>query len=84
MSPATPTMQSLLENKPLEPDEIHALVALMENRATTAQPVSAGAPMISFAVLGLLGAALILFVFDSLWNKRLRAVRRSLVDDNKI
>ncbi|MGI9519078.1 MAG: c-type cytochrome [Pirellulaceae bacterium] len=83
-SPATPTMQSLLRDQPLEPDEIHALVALFESRAAKSQPEPVGASMVSFAILGLLGAALILFVFDSLWNTRLRSVRRALVADSKI
>jgi mono/diheme cytochrome c family protein len=83
-APATPTMQSLLKDKSLEADEIHALVALMENRAATSQPQPVGASMVSFAILGLMGAALILFVFDSLWKTRLRSVRRTLVEDSKI
>lgn len=83
-APATPTMQSLLKDKPLEPDEIHAIVALMENRAATSQPEPVGASMVSFAILGLLGSALILFGFDSLWKNRLRSVRRTQVDNAKI
>ena len=83
-APATPTMQSLLKDKPLEADEIHAIVALMENRAATSQPESRGAPMVSFAILGLLGSVLVLFVFDSLWKNRLRSVRRTQVENAKI
>ena len=83
-APATPTMQSLLKDKPLEADEIRAIVALMENRAATSQPESRGAPMVSFAILGLLGSTLILFVFDSMWKNRLRSVRRTQVEDSKI
>lgn len=83
-APATPTMQSLLKDKPLEPDEIHGLVALLENRAVKSQPEPLGASMVSFAILGLLGAALALFVFDSIWKMRLQSVRRALVEDSKI
>lgn len=83
-APATPTMQSLLKDKSLETDEIHALVALMEDRAANSQPQPTGASMVSFSILGLLGTALILFVFDSLWKTRLRSVRRALVEDSKI
>lgn len=83
-APATPTMQSILKDKPLEADEIHALLALMENRAVKDQPRPIGASIVSFAILGLLGSTLALFVFDSLWKSRLRSVRRALVEDSKI
>lgn len=83
-APATPTMQSLLKGKSLEPDEIHALVALMENRAAKRQPQPVGASMVSFSILGLAGSVLLLFVFDSFWKTRLRSVRRALVEDSKI
>jgi mono/diheme cytochrome c family protein len=84
MAPATPTMQALFKDKPLEPDEIHAIVALMQNKAAKSQPEPVGASMVSFAILGLLGSALTLFVFDSVWKTRLRSVRRTLVEDSKI
>lgn len=83
-APATSTMQSLLQDHPLEPDEIHALVALMESRASKSQPEPVGASMVSFGIMGLMGATLILFVFDSLWKNRLRSVRRTLVNDSKL
>lgn len=84
MAPATPTMQALLKDTPLEPDEVHALVALMQNRAAKSQPEPVGASMVSFAILGLLGSALTLFLFDFLWKTRLRSVRRAMVEDSKI
>ena len=60
------------------------IVALFENRAAKSQPEPAGAAMVSFAILGLLGAVFVLFVFDSLWKTRLSSVRRALVEDAKI
>jgi len=84
MAPATPTMQALLKDNPLEPDEVHAIVALMQNRAAKSQPEPIGASMVSFAILGLLGTSLSLFVFDSLWKTRLRSVRGALVEDSKL
>lgn len=83
-APATSTMQSLLQDKPLDPAEIHALVALLENEAATSQPKPVGASMVSFGILGLMGSALILFVFDFLWKNRLRSVRQTMVDEAKI
>lgn len=84
MAPATPTMQALLKDKPLEPDEVHAIVALMENRAAKSEPEPVGASMVSFAILGLMGSVLALFVFDYCWTTRLRSVRRAMVEDSKI
>lgn len=84
MAPATPTMQALMKDHPLEPDEVHSLVALMQDRAANSQPEPVGASMVSFAILGLLGSAFTLFVFDSVWATRLRSVRRTLVDESKI
>ncbi|MBI2434766.1 MAG: cytochrome c [Candidatus Hydrogenedentes bacterium] len=79
-SPATPTMQSLLRNAPLRPDEIHSLAALFEDSAKTGTPVQPAALRLSFVLLGLGGAVLILVLFDFLWKGRLRAVRRPLVE----
>jgi mono/diheme cytochrome c family protein len=84
MAPATPTMQALLKDHPLEADEVHAIVALMEDRAAKSQPEPMGASMVSFAVLGLLGTALALFVFDSLWKTRFRSARRVMVEDSRL
>ncbi len=84
MAPATPTMQALLKDKPLEADEVHAIVALMHNRASKSQPEPVGGSMVSFAIFGLLGTAFTLFLFDFLWKTRLRSVRHAMVEDSRI
>ena len=84
MAPATPTMKSILQGRRLEPDEIYALVALLENRAMGSQPEPVGASMVSFSIMGLLGSCLVLFMFDHLWKFRHRSMRRQLVDDCKL
>lgn len=82
-APAMPTMQSILRDNPLDPTEIHALVALFEDRAKHGQQVgSLGA--LNFALLGLGGAALALVLFDLIWKARFRAVRRTLVQENQL
>lgn len=83
-APATPTMQSLLAEKKLEPDEIKSLLALFEDRATKREPDPPGPAMVGFSIIGLIGVLLVLFLFDSFWSNRLRSIRRKMVDDAKI
>lgn len=84
-APATPTMGAMLRNKALRPEEIHALTALFEDTARQGAPATTAAPaQLSFLLLGLGGAALVLAVFDMLWKERLRAVRRPLVQASKL
>jgi mono/diheme cytochrome c family protein len=82
-SPATPTMQSVLRNTPLDPAEVHSLVALFEDRAKQGQPPSTVAAL-NFSLLGVGGTALILVLFDMVWKGRFRAVRRPLVQENQL
>ncbi|MCC6699764.1 MAG: cytochrome c [Candidatus Hydrogenedentes bacterium] len=83
-SPATPTMQSVLRDNPLRPDEIHVLVALFEDTAKNGTPVQVTVAQLSFLLLGLGGAVLLLVAFDFIWKGRLRAVRRPLVQAAKL
>ncbi len=84
VAPATPAMQHLLQDKPLEADEVHAIVALMADRAANSQPQSMGASMASFSLLGVFGSLLTLVLFDFLWKARFRSVRRTMVDNSKL
>lgn len=83
-APATPTMQSVLRNTPLQPDEINALAGLFEDRAKQGAPVQAGVTQLTFSLLGLGLSALALVLFDVIWKGRFRAVRRSLVEASKL
>jgi len=83
-SPATPTMQSVLRAAPLQPDEIQALVGLFEDRAKQGAPVQAGVTQLTFSLLGLGLAALMLVLFDVFWKGRFRSVRRALVEASKL
>lgn len=83
MSPATPTMQSVFKDAPLDKDEIHALVAYFEDSARHGEVGQASAQL-TFALFGIVGAALVLVLFDVIWNGRFVAVRRPLVDSEKL
>ena len=79
MAPATETMQPVFKDRPLTSDEIHALVAYFEASAgeSPAQPL---ATRIAFLLLGLIGAAALVFAMDAIWSRRFHSVRRPLVD----
>lgn len=80
-SPATPTMQAAFGKHPLDPDEIDSLVAFFQDRAQFAEmPV----PRQKFMALGLAGACLVLWGLNALWKKRLRGVRRAMVQNAAI
>ncbi|HEX7344292.1 MAG TPA: cytochrome c [bacterium] len=81
-APATPTMQSLFVKKALQPDEILPIVAYFENAANQAPPDNS-VPLLTFFFIGLGGTALALVLFDIIWKKRFRAVRRPLVQNER-
>lgn len=83
MAPATPTMKSVFKDTAMEADEIHALVALFEDRAQAGKPGQSQARL-TFALLGTGGAALVLMLFDLIWRGRFLAVRRPLVESEKL
>jgi mono/diheme cytochrome c family protein len=79
--PSTTTMRPVFAGRPLSEEEILSLVAFFEESARSADEDSA-VPMLNFFLMGLLGAAIALAVFDGIWRRRFRAVRRPLVDAN--
>lgn len=82
-APATPTMQSVYRDHPLKEDEILPLVAFFADKAV-APPESGQAATLVFILLGMTGTVAALVVFDVLWRKRFRAVRRELVPDTPL
>ncbi len=80
-APATPTMQPVFKQHPLQPEEILALIAYLENIAQHGREDSGVAPL-NFFLIGLGGTALMLVGFDALWRRRFRGVRRPLVHGN--
>lgn len=77
-APGTPTMQSLFRRKPLTPEEILPLLAMIEDAAGKGQPAPAGPPL-NFLLVGFGGMVLGLVGLQMVWRARFRAVRRPLV-----
>jgi len=77
-APATPTMQPTFRDRPLDTDEIVALVAYFQDAAKRGEE-DTGASVLVFVFLGLGGAAGLLVLFNGIWSGRFRAVRRPLV-----
>ena len=77
--PSTTTMRPVYLGHPLESEEILSLVAFFEDEAQQPGEDSV-VPLLNFFLLGLAGAVLALAIFDGLWRRRFRAVRRPLVD----
>lgn len=77
-APATTTMQSLFQERSLKKEEIHALVAFLEN-STLEGGEETMSGLLAFLLLGLGGAVVGLVLFDSIWKRRFRAVRSLLV-----
>ena len=82
-APATETMQPIFKDHALTSDEIHALVAYFEASAgeSPAQPAS---NRVAFLLIGLLGAAGVIFGFDAIWKRRFHGVRKPLVDETSL
>jgi len=78
-APPSPVMAPVYRRTPLDPDEVLALVAHLQQVAERGE-AAAPPPILGFTLAGVGGAALILVVFDFLWRRRFRDVRRSLVE----
>ncbi|MCB2212268.1 cytochrome c [bacterium] len=81
LNPATVTMQSVFSEQPLQQDEILPLVAYFEDRSKKSAIAPANTASFRFFLLGLFGVIVALALFDILWKKRLRSVRRTQVLD---
>jgi mono/diheme cytochrome c family protein len=82
-APATPTMQSVFKKQALEGEEILALVAYFQSTLAR-NPEDVSSERLNFILIGLAGALLAMGLFDVIWNKRLRTVRRALVQERKL
>lgn len=81
-APATPTMQSVFKKQPLDPEEVLALTAYFQYTLQR-NPEDASTARLNFVLIGLAGTLLVLGLFDVVWNKRFRAVRRPLIEKRK-
>lgn len=82
-APATPTMQSIFKKEPLESEEILSLVAYFQHTLTR-NPEDASTARLNFILIGLAGTLILLGIFDVVWNKRFRAVRKPLVQERQL
>ncbi|MEK9136582.1 MAG: c-type cytochrome [Bacteroidota bacterium] len=82
-APATPTMQSVFKKQALEGEEILALVAYFQSTLAR-NPEDVSTARLNFILIGLAGALVVMGLFDVIWNKRLRTVRRALVQERKL
>lgn len=78
-APATETMQPIFKDHAMTSDEIHALVAYFEASAGDG-PAQPAQSRVAFLLMGLLGAAAVIFGFDAIWKRRFHSVRQPLVD----
>ncbi len=76
-APALPTMQATFKQTPMDPNEILALVAFFQSTNQMAGGDNSTA-RINFLLFGLGGTVVVLGLFDIIWNKRFRAVRKPL------
>jgi mono/diheme cytochrome c family protein len=79
-SPASATMKPIFTKHPLKPDEISALTAFFDQTSKETGVEPAGIYRLLFIMLGLVGAALGLVILGLIWKRRIRGVRRALVE----
>jgi mono/diheme cytochrome c family protein len=83
MAPGTETMLPIFKNHPMTADEINALAAYFEASAGE-RPAEPAASRVALLLMGLAGAAGLVFGFDAIWRRRFISVRRKLVDTTPI
>jgi mono/diheme cytochrome c family protein len=79
-NPASATMKPIFNKHPLKPAEIDALTAFFEQTSKESGAEAAGAYRLRFILIGLAGAAFGLVVLGLIWKRRIRGVRRALVE----
>lgn len=77
-APATPTMQSVFRDHPLQSAEILPLLAVFEESSRQSQPATTTS-QIRFFLAGFAGTLLGLVFMGWIWRGRFRTVRRALV-----
>lgn len=82
-APAMPTMGSVYKTQQLDPEEILSLVAYFQSTLAR-NPEDPSTARLNFILIGLAGTLLVMGLFDVIWNKRLRTVRRALVQEKRL
>ncbi len=80
VNPPGPTMAPIFKNTPLDPEEILPLVAFLKNETEKDLPLQSSL-LINFILFGVVGAIVLMVIFDFLWNFRFREVRKALLRD---
>ena len=78
-APPTVTMAPVFKNHPLDPEETLSLAAFFQDAAQKGGVADTSTWMFNFLLLGLGSTVLALILFDLIWIKRFRAVRRPLI-----
>ncbi len=82
-APATPMMQAVFEDHPLEGEEILALTAWFQKIARDDQKVQSSSTLL-FTLFGFAGTVGVLFLMGRIWNRRFRTVRETLLKSSKV
>ncbi len=82
-APATPMMQATFKDHSFEAEEILALVAYFEERASTEEETHSSGTLL-FLLLAFAGTVAGLFLMGQVWRGRLRAVRQTLAPTSKV
>ncbi|MGD9899366.1 MAG: cytochrome c family protein [Calditrichaceae bacterium] len=83
VAPPGLTMNPIFKTKPIADTEILPIVAFLKNETEMDKPLNT-ASMVNFLLFGIVGAVILLVVFDLLWNKRFRGVRKAMVQQKKL
>jgi hypothetical protein len=77
-APPTPTMQAIFGKRPLQPEEILPLLAVIDDANNRSQPANQSA-IWKFFAFGFSGMLIGLALLQLAWRGRIRSVRRSIV-----
>lgn len=79
----TETMLPIFKDRLMAANEINALAAYFEASAGES-PAEPAVNRVAFLLMGLAGAAALVFGFDAIWKRRFQSVRRPLVDTTPV
>lgn len=77
-SPPSVVMQPLFKDNPIDSEEILALVAYLQSEAERGE-AAAPTTSLEFILAGIFLAAVLMVLFDVIWRRRFRTVRRALI-----
>ena len=81
MNPPSLTMNPIFQKYAIDGEEILPLVAFLKNETEQNNPENSTA-MVNFLLFGIAGAVVLLVIFDLIWGKRFKAVRKPMVEES--